>query len=64
MVQNKTLFSLEPAMASRSLSLVQDWSHIVSFEPQLYFRPQDLEDLKDFLTAMLHGALRLMDRGG
>lgn len=58
MVQNKNLFSLEPAMASRSLSLVQDWSHIVSFQPQLYFRPQDLGDLKDFLTGMLRGAIR------
>jgi hypothetical protein len=34
-------------------SLIRDWSHFVNFRPQLYFRPQDMEDLKRFLESML-----------
>jgi len=26
----------------------QDWAQFVSFQPQLYFRPQNLDELKGF----------------
>ena len=35
----------------------QDWAQFVSFRPQLYFRPQDLGELKSFLTGIQQGAL-------
>ena len=34
----------------------QDWARFVSFQPQLYFRPQNLEELKGFLAAVLRGS--------
>ena len=36
--------------------MFQDWARFVSFQPQLYFRPQDLSELKGCLTAMHQGA--------
>jgi hypothetical protein len=36
----------------------QDWAHFVSFQPRLYFRPQDLEELKSFLTSISQGAFK------
>ena len=36
----------------------QDWARFVSFQPQLYFRPQDVEELKGFLLAVLQGAFK------
>jgi hypothetical protein len=36
----------------------QDWAHFISFQPQLYFRPQDLEELKSFLLSIYQGAFR------
>lgn len=39
-------------------SIIQDWSQYVSFRPQLYFRPQDLEDLKRFVQSTLEGGFR------
>jgi hypothetical protein len=35
--------------------IIQDWAHIVSFQPRLYFRPQSLDELKCFLQAMHSG---------
>jgi len=35
--------------------IFQDWARFVSFQPQLYFRPQDIAELKGFLTAMQQG---------
>jgi hypothetical protein len=34
---------------------IVDWARLVSFQPQLYFRPQSLEELKGFLAAMQAG---------
>jgi D-arabinono-1,4-lactone oxidase len=31
---------------------IQDWAHVVSFQPKLYFRPQSLDELKAFLQVM------------
>jgi hypothetical protein len=36
----------------------QDWAHMVSFQPQLYFRPQSLDELKSFLSSLLSGPLQ------
>jgi FAD/FMN-containing dehydrogenase len=33
----------------------QDWSQFITFHPQLYFRPQNLEELKGFLLAIQQG---------
>jgi FAD/FMN-containing dehydrogenase len=33
----------------------QDWARFVSFQPQLYFRPQNLDDLKRFMSALAQG---------
>ena len=38
--------------------IFQDWAHFVSFQPQLYFRPQDLAELKSFLTGMQQGIFK------
>ncbi len=35
-----------------------DWARFVSFQPRLYFRPQDLDELKSFLGSLLQGAAR------
>jgi len=34
---------------------IQDWAHFVAFQPRLYFRPQDLDELKGFLRAVHQG---------
>jgi len=36
----------------------QDWSRFVTFQPQLYFRPQDLDELKAFLASMAQGTFK------
>jgi hypothetical protein len=33
----------------------QDWAHFILFQPQLYFRPQDLAKLNRFLTGLQQG---------
>jgi FAD/FMN-containing dehydrogenase len=33
----------------------QDWARFVSFQPQLYFRPQNFAELKRFLTGLQQG---------
>jgi hypothetical protein len=35
--------------------VVQDWAHVVSFQPKLYFKPQSWLELKGFLQAMHSG---------
>ena len=37
---------------------IEDWARLVSFQPQLYFRPQSLEELKGFLIALQGGAFK------
>jgi len=37
---------------------IEDWAQWVSFQPQLYFRPQSLEELKGFLAALQGGAFK------
>jgi len=37
---------------------IHDWSHIVSFQPRLYLRPQSLEELKGFLQAVQSGPFK------
>jgi len=44
---------------------IQDWAHVVSFQPKLYFRPQSLDELKAFLLVMhsnlfKHRSLRII----
>jgi hypothetical protein len=39
-------------------AVIQDWARIVSFQPQLYFRPQNLEELKGFLASSLQGVFQ------
>ncbi len=36
----------------------QDWARFVSFQPRLYFRPQDLDELKRFLTGVQQGQFK------
>jgi len=38
--------------------LFQDWARFVSFQPRLYFRPQDLAELKSFLTGLQLGLFK------
>lgn len=38
--------------------VIQDWAKLVSFQPQLYFRPQDIEELKSFLISIFQGAYK------
>src|SRR5512137_1900283 len=38
--------------------LFQDWARFVSFQPRLYFRPQDLDELKRFLTGVQQGLFK------
>jgi len=38
--------------------IFQDWARFVSFKPQLYFRPQDLDELKSFLTGLRQGIFK------
>lgn len=35
---------------------IQDWARLVSFKPRLYFRPQSLDDLKNFINTQLNGS--------
>ena len=35
--------------------IFQDWAQLVTFQPQLYFRPQTLQELKGFLQAVSAG---------
>jgi FAD/FMN-containing dehydrogenase len=37
---------------------IQDWAHVVSFQPKLYFRPQSLDEIMGFLRAMDTGFLK------
>ena len=39
-------------------AILQDWSQYLSFEPNLYFRPQDLDELTSFLNGILQGFLK------
>ena len=36
----------------------QDWARFVSFQPRLYFRPQDLDELKRFLAGLQQGLFK------
>ena len=33
----------------------QDWAHLISFQPRLYFRPQNIDELKGFLLSVYKG---------
>ena len=35
-----------------------DWARFVSFQPQLYFRPQDLDQLKNFIAGIQQGIFK------
>jgi hypothetical protein len=37
---------------------IHDWARYVSFHPHLYFRPQELDDLKSFLAGMRLGIFK------
>jgi hypothetical protein len=37
---------------------IQDWARFVAFQPQLYFRPQDLDELKGFLCGVQGGIFK------
>ena len=38
--------------------IFHDWARFVSFQPQLYFRPRDLDELRDFLIGIQQGIFR------
>jgi len=38
--------------------IFQDWARFVSFQPQLYFRPQDIDELKRFMTGLQQGIFK------
>ena len=38
--------------------LFQDWARFVSFQPRLYFSPQELAELKSFLAGLQHGLFK------
>jgi D-arabinono-1,4-lactone oxidase/FAD binding domain len=37
---------------------IRDWARYVSFQPHLYFRPQDLDELKSFLVGIRQGIFK------
>jgi hypothetical protein len=37
---------------------IRDWARYVSFRPHLYFRPQDLDELKGFMAGVRSGAFK------
>lgn len=37
---------------------IRDWARYVSFHPHLYFRPQDLDELKGFMTGIKMGIFK------
>jgi hypothetical protein len=37
---------------------IHDWARYVSFHPHLYFRPQDLDELKNFMAGMRQGIFK------
>jgi hypothetical protein len=37
---------------------IQDWARFVAFQPRLYFRPQDLDELKGFLSGIHQGIFK------
>ena len=37
---------------------IQDWARFVAFQPRLYFRPQDLDELKGFLSGVQQGIFK------
>jgi hypothetical protein len=37
---------------------IRDWAQYVSFRPHLYFRPQDMDDLKGFMTGVAQGIFK------
>ncbi len=37
----------------------QDWSRIVAFEPKMYFKPNDVDELVGFLTAVAKGLVKV-----
>jgi hypothetical protein len=48
----------QPSVENKNYNIrprFQDWARLVSFQPRLYFRPQSLEELKGFLTALQVG---------
>ena len=36
---------------------IEDWARFVAFQPRLYFRPQDLDELKGFFSLYYTGPL-------
>src|SRR5438094_10477002 len=56
------IMSLSPtapgAGVTASAPVIQDWSRFIAFQPHLYFRPQDLDELKNFLTAIVQGTFK------
>lgn len=50
--------SESPTQADTQEPRFQDWARFVTFQPRLYFRPQDLDELKGFLSGFLQGAFK------
>ena len=55
--QLATSVAVEAADKARE-PVFQDWARFVSFQPQFYFRPQGMADLKDFLRAVQQGVFK------
>jgi hypothetical protein len=55
MKESEKLAQSADAIATAMEPVFQDWAHMVSFQPQLYFRPQNLDELKGFLSGLLTG---------
>jgi FAD/FMN-containing dehydrogenase len=50
--------SESPTQADTHAPGFQDWARFVAFQPRLYFRPQNLDELKGFLMGFLQGAFK------
>ena len=44
--------------AEANKPIFHDWARFVSFQPQLYFRPRDLDELGSFLIGIQQGDLQ------
>jgi len=44
--------------------IIHDWAHLISFQPQLYFRTIDLEEHKSFLISIFQGASKQKNAAG
>jgi hypothetical protein len=46
---------IQPGMEEETQLSFTDWAQFISFTPKLYFRPQNLDELKRFISGQRQG---------